>query len=327
MSTTEPGRPGSVSDPASRESGGPASAPSSASVPPVSSRDQPRFGSAERKAVLAAAFQDQGDDYDRLRPGYPDAVIDVILAHLPEHPAHLPENPRLPRAVDLGAGTGKLSWALADHGFEVTAVDTSEAMLRAALRRGTSAARPTPASAPSAAHPTPASAPAAEPLTIRVAPAERTGLPGGRAHLVTAAQAWHWFDAPAATAEAARLLAPGGILALLWNTLDVAIPWVHRLSRIMHAGDVQREDFLPDVGPQLVLADRHVHRWEDPMPTQDAIDLARTRSYVITAPVERRAQVLANLDWYLHDHLGHEVGSIVGVPYRTDLFLYRRAED
>ena len=61
------------------------------------------------------------------------------------------------------------------------------------------------------------------------------------------------------------------------------------------------------------------------MPTQDVIDLARTRSYVITAPEERRQKVLANLDWYLHDHLGHARGARVGVPYRTDLFLYRVA--
>ncbi len=120
-----------------------------------------------------------------------------------------------------------------------------------------------------------------------------------------------------------RLLAPGGVLALVWNMLDVTIPWVHRLSRIMHAGDIHREDFDPTVGPGLELTERRALTWEDPMPTQDVIDLARTRSYVITAPEERRQKVLANLDWYLHDHLGHPRGARVGVPYRTDLFLYR----
>ena len=285
----------------------------STTPPPVSSRHEPRFRSAERKEALAAAFQDQGEDYDRLRPGYPTAVIDAILAHLPDaHSARAAgadgstAQPYLPRAVDLGAGTGKLSWALAERGLDVTAVDTSPAMLDTARKRGPSD-----------------DAPLAPTLATHVAPAESTGLPASTAHLVTAAQAWHWFDAPAASAEVARLLAPGGVLALVWNTLDVAIPWVHRLSRIMHAGDVQREDFRPTVGPELALIERVVHRWEDPMPTQDAIDLARTRSYVITATEERRAKVLANLDWYLHEHLEHAPGSVVGIPYRTDLFLYR----
>ena len=267
-------------------------------IPPISARDEPRFGSAERKRTLAGAFAGQGADYDRLRPGYPDAVLDAMLAPLAGSAPTL-------RAIDLGAGTGKLSSALAERGLEVTAVDTSEAMLEVARARGGTIT--------------------AGSLATRLARAEETGLPAASAELVTVAQAWHWFDAEAASAEVERLLAPGGVLALVWNMLDVTIPWVHRLSRIMHAGDIHREDFAPTVGPELELTDRRAITWEDPMPTQDVIDLARTRSYVITAPEERRQKVLANLDWYLHDHLGHARGARVGVPYRTDLFLYRAA--
>lgn len=271
-------------------------------VPPISARDEPRFRNAERKSALAAAFQDQGEHYDRLRPGYPDAALDAMLAPVPERAGG-----GAARAIDLGAGTGKLSWALVGRGLEVTAVDTSAAMLATARGDG-------PTGGGSA------------PLTTHLASAESTGLPAGSAELVTVAQAWHWFDAEAASAEVVRLLAPGGVLALVWNMLDVTIPWVHRLSRIMHAGDIHREDFLPTVGAGLELTGRSVHPWEDPMPTQDVIDLARTRSYVITAPEERRAKVLANLDWYLHEHLGHAPGEVIGVPYRTDLFLFRATD-
>ena len=267
-------------------------------IPPISARDEPRFGSAERKRTLAGAFAGQGADYDRLRPGYPDAVLDAMLAPLAGSAPTL-------RAIDLGAGTGKLSSALAERGLEVTAVDTSAAMLEVARARGRTIA--------------------AGSLSTHLARAEETGLPGSSAELVTVAQAWHWFDAEEASAEVARLLASEGVLALVWNMLDVTIPWVHRLSRIMHAGDIHREDFAPTVGPELELTDRRAITWEDPMPTQDVIDLARTRSYVITAPEERRQKVLSNLDWYVHDHLGHARGARVGVPYRTDLFLYRVA--
>ena len=273
-------------------------------IPPISGREAPRFRSAERKNALAAAFQEQGEDYDRLRPGYPAAALEAMLAQAPERAGGGER-----RAIDLGAGTGKLSWALAAHGLEVTAVDTSAAMLETALRGG---------QAGRAAPRLPVSS-----LTTYLAPAEDTGLTTGSAELVTVAQAWHWFDADAASAEVIRLLAPGGVLALVWNMLDVTIPWVHRLSRIMHAGDIHRENFLPEVGEGLELARRSVHEWEDPMPTGDVIDLARTRSYVITASEERRAKVLANLDWYLHELLGHAPGDVIGVPYRTDLFLYR----
>ncbi|MDN5685888.1 MAG: class I SAM-dependent methyltransferase [Brachybacterium sp.] len=297
-------------------------------VPPISSRAEPRFASAARKGALADAFQEQGEDYDRLRPGYPDAVIDAILEQVTSGP-----DGGAARAIDLGAGTGKLSWALAGRGLDVTAVDTSAAMLEIALRRVSSAPdgehSASAAEAPTLGTPThaaPAHTPwtaAAPTLTTHLASAESTGLPADSAELITVAQAWHWFDAQAASAEVTRLLAPGGVLALVWNMLDVTIPWVHRLSRIMHAGDIHREDFLPTVGAELELTDRAVHRWEDPMPTQDVIDLTRTRSYVITASEERRAKVLANLDWYIHEHLGHAPGSLLGVPYRTDRFLYR----
>ena len=47
--------------------------------------------------------------------------------------------------------------------------------------------------------------------------AEDTTLAAHTAQLVTAGQAFHWFDPEAAGAEARRLLAPGGWSALIWN--------------------------------------------------------------------------------------------------------------
>ncbi len=234
-------------------------------------------------------------------------------------------------ATDLGAGTGKLTRALAERvrvaaqttgeaetapPLVVTAVDPSEAMLQQ-LRDRMAVPESTMCAAPGAD------------TTVEVrtmlGTAEQTGLPDSSQSVVTVAQAWHWFDRDRATQEILRILAPGGVVALVWNTLDVAIPWVHRYSRIMHAGDVQRDGFMPDVGEGLQLVDRMVHRWEDQRRTHELINLALTRSYAVTAPVERRERVLANLDWYVHEHLGHAPGATVGIPYRTDLFLYRRA--
>lgn len=292
-----------------------------ATAPPVSARDTPRFGSDERRRALATAFTTQGDDYDRLRPGYPAELIDALIALVPDHARDV---------VDLGAGTGKLSWELVRRGLRVTAVDPSASMLGAALARGErsvgTAEQAAEGVASTSARGGVPVASAIGSLSTHVGTAEATGLPAECADLVTVAQAWHWFDADAAARECLRILRPGGVLALLWNSLDVQIPWVHRLSRIMHAGDVHREDFEPPMPPVFVLERKQSLRWQDPMPTHDLIDLARTRSYVITAPEERRARVLANLDWYLHEHLEHAPGSIVGVPYRTELFLYRPAD-
>lgn len=259
-------------------------------APPVSRRSAPRFGTRERHRELGAAFSDQGEDYDRLRPGYPPAAIDAILAAAPG----------ARDAVDLGAGTGKLAWALVDRGLAVTAVDPSTTMLAAAR-----SARPD-----------------GECLAVREGTAEATGLADACADLVTAAQAWHWFEVGPACAEIARILRPGRVLALVWNTLDVTVPWVHRYSRIMHAGDVIRDDFTPPVAAGFSLRSRSVTHWEDPRTTVELVELARTRSYVVTAAPERRERVLANLDWYVHEHLGHARGAVVGVPYRTDVLCY-----
>ena len=112
-----------------------------------------------------------------------------------------------------------------------------------------------------------------------VAPAEATGLPDASADLVVAAQAWHWFDTSEATREAARLLRPGGRAGLVWNQLDTTVPWVHRLSRIMHAGDVHKPDYRPPSGPELVGWESALFHWEDAI-TPEGIVIEQATSSV-----------------------------------------------
>jgi SAM-dependent methyltransferase len=215
-----------------------------------------------------------------VRPGYPSDAVDWLVS----------EEART--AVDLGAGTGKLTALLAARGLTVTAVDPSPDML-AELRR---------------LHPG---------IATVVAPAESTSLPSAAADLVVAAQAWHWFDPGAATREAVRLLAPGGRVGLVWNQLDTSVPWVHRLSRIMHAGDVHKPDFHPPSGPELAGWEAASFPWEDPITPPGIVELAKSRSYYLRASEKHRAKVESNLDWYLHEHLGHTDEEVLLLPYRT----------
>lgn len=234
----------------------------------------------QRRQELGQSFRDGGEHYDRVRPGYPADSADWLI------PAGASD------AADLGAGTGKFTALLVRRGLRTVAIDPSTDMLeqlRASLP-GVAAVEGT---------------------------AERTGLPADAFDLVTVAQAWHWCDPLLASTEAARILRPHGVLGLIWNQLDTSVPWVHRLSRIMHAGDVHKPHFRPPVGPEFTGLESHLTRWEDPVSTQDLMELAKSRSYYLRAGEATRQKVLSNLDWYLHEHLGHVPGEILPLPYLT----------
>jgi SAM-dependent methyltransferase len=238
-----------------------------------------------RRYELGQSFQDGGEHYDRVRPGYPADSADWLIGSVRRAGG-------ASDAADIGAGTGKFTALLVQRGLAVSAVDPSEDMLtqlRLALPG----------------------------VPAFVGTAEATGLADEAFDVVSVAQAWHWCDPLLASTELARILRQGGVLGLLWNQLDTSVPWVHRLSRIMHAGDVHKPDFRPIVGPEFEGLESHLTRWEDPVTTEDIIELAKSRSYYLAAGESTRAKVLANLDWYLHEHLSHSPSDVLELPYLT----------
>ena len=89
--------------------------------------------------------------------------------------------------------------------------------------------------------------------------AEAIPLPDASVDVVTVAQAFHWFDAPAALAEIARVLAPGGGLAILWNERDESTAWVAEMSRLIrwHERTVSRYQHVD--WAEIVARRRAVH--------------------------------------------------------------------
>ena len=243
--------------------------------------------SAQRRDELASAFQSGAESYDKIRPSYPDAALDFTLQN---HPV---------RAVDIGCGSGIFTEQLVGHGLDVTAVDPSEDMLSVLAKR------------------------LPEVVTL-CASGEATGLAENSFDLVTYAQAWHWVDHPKASAEAARLLRDHGWLTLLWNQLDVSIPWVHRLARIMHAGDVHRPELEPPLGPEFKKPEHGIWHWSMPLDFDEIVELTKSRSYYRKATATTQAKVEANLQWYWTEHLGHEPSEKVQVPYLTHAWRSRR---
>jgi SAM-dependent methyltransferase len=156
---------------------------------------------AERDERLrhGSSFGAAAAAYAEHRPDYAEAAIRWALE---------PVSTRQPlRVLDLGAGTGKLTAALVAIGAEITAVEPDPAML-AELRRSLGSVRALPGSA------------------------EEIPLPDASVDAVLAGQAMHWFDLDRAIPEIARVLAPGGVLAGLWNVDDDRVGWVATLAQI-----------------------------------------------------------------------------------------------
>jgi len=135
----------------------------------------------------AAVFSQKVAAYVASRPGYPDALFDALLAigALSADKA----------VADVGAGTGLLTQSLLSRARLVTAIEPSDDM-RAAC------------DAQLAGHPNYRS--------LR-GTAEHTSLGDASVDLVTAAQAFHWFDIDASRQEILRVLRPAGQVALIWN--------------------------------------------------------------------------------------------------------------
>ncbi|MFJ1757836.1 class I SAM-dependent methyltransferase [Kitasatospora sp. NPDC088134] len=142
----------------------------------------------------ASSFGSAAVAYAEHRPDYAPAALAWALEGSPG-----------PRVLDLGAGTGKLTAGLVAAGAQVTAVEPDPEML-AELRRTLPGVRALAGSA------------------------EEIPLPDGSVDAVLAGNALHWFDLDTAGPEIARVLAPGGVLAGLWNTLDDGVDWVAALA-------------------------------------------------------------------------------------------------
>ncbi|WP_104118104.1 class I SAM-dependent methyltransferase [Arthrobacter sp. B1805] len=229
---------------------------------------------------MASAYLSGAGRYDRVRPGYPAAVADWII------PGHAR------RVADIGAGTGLFTSLLTGRGLEVTAVDPSEDMLTVLTAR-------------------------LPQVPVLLGTAEHSLLPTASMDLLTLAQTWHWCDHPAALREAGRVLQPGGRIALVWNQLDVSLPWVHRLSRIMHAGDVFSPAYRPDFGGAFGPAEEMLVHWTQELAVADVVDLARSRSYYQRASAPLRERVDSNLLWYLTEYLAFSGDAVIRIPYYT----------
>ena len=257
----------------------------------------------------------QAREYDALRPRYPDEVVAHILATGAAGAA----GEAAQRIVELGAGTGILTRALMRSGQgqgqgqrEGVSIEALEAVEPSAIMAEVLRQR---------------SGDAVDQGLLRVhrSTAEDTGLEAGGADVVVASQAWHWFDAPVVQREIHRILAPGGVLMIVSNHLDTEDAWIHRLTRIMRAGDIYRPGGAPALHPGLFLPVETMEtRWTRELTSAGVRRLATTLSSWLSAGEKERQRRRANLDWYLGEHTGLAPEDQVVLPYVTVLHAARR---
>ncbi|MEV2214857.1 class I SAM-dependent methyltransferase [Streptomyces sp. NPDC050997] len=136
--------------------------------------------------------------YDQARPGYPDALVARIVAGSPG-----------PDVLDIGCGTGIAARQFQAAGCAVLGVEPDARMADFARARG---------------------------LEVEVAAFEAWQPAGRMFDTVIAAQSWHWVDPVAGTARAARVLRPGGRLAIFGHVYEppaeVAEPFAAAIRRV-----------------------------------------------------------------------------------------------
>ncbi len=232
--------------------------------------------------VPALSFGAVADAYERARPSYPREAAEWLVGRAPA------------RVLELGAGTGKLTEQLLALGHRVVATDPVEPMLRHLVGR----LPRTPAA---------------------LATAEQIPLRARSVDVVVGAQSFHWFDLDRALPEIARVLRPGGHLALVWNLRDERIPWVKRLGTLIGTQEQQNDPTHALLSSHLFgYVETSTYRFWQQVDRPRLHDLVRSRSNIATMTETERERVLRKVD-ALYDDYGRGADGML-LPYVTHCY-------
>ena len=230
-------------------------------------------------------FGAHADAYERARPEWPEQAARWLV----------PETAQL--VVELGAGTGKLTRAVAALGVRAVAVEPDLRML--ALLRGVG-------------------------LEGVEGSAEAIPFDGGVADAVVAGSSLHWFELALALPEIHRVLRPGGRFAFGWNHRDDRHPAIARMGEAVYAAQARlrtprwrTRDWPADLIASGLFRDVEHALFEHvlELPREALDDHLMSYSGVAALPDEERERVLAAVADILDSDASVSGGGTLRLPF------------
>lgn len=238
-------------------------------------------------------FGAHAGSYERARPEWPEAAARWLV----------PEDAEL--VVELGAGTGKLTRAVAALGVRVTAVEPDPRMLAVLREQG---------------------------LEGVEGSAEAIPLGDGEAGAVVAGSCVHWFDLDRALNEVHRVLRPGGRFGFGWNGRDGRHPTIARMNEVVYSAAPDRtrwrdRDWAEEVSAGGLLREvehrsfEHVHE----LPRSALEDHLYSYATIASLPDPERRRVFADVADVLDSDPLVSDGESLKLPFVVTAYRATRA--
>ena len=244
----------------------------------------------EHSEARRQSFGAIADDYARFRPGPPEEAVRWLV------PADATD------ILEIGSGTGALTTRLAERAGHVRAVEP-DARMRAVLAERVNG--------------------------VEIVAGQAEDLPADDASfdVVIGSSMWHWVDEEVALAEVARVLRPGGTLALLWSGTDRSVGWMRALwaggvalseEQIERADADRRDRHRVHLDPDSPFdpPETRVIRWNQAMTPDEVVGLAGTYSEIITMEPSQRRDYLAAIVRFIETQPVPTHQGAIDVPMR-----------
>lgn len=248
----------------------------------------------------SSGFEAAADEYEAARPEIPEVALRFLTEQLCLRASS--------RILDVGAGTGKITRALARTYQNIIALEPVQAM-RQKIHMFAPNTR------------------------VIGGVTEAIPLENVSVDAVVAGNSFHWFANATALQEIARVLKPEGRIGLLWTVRDESVDWVAELIHIMDrhrgytpgyregkwAAILAQSERFRRVGQKSFQFSQRTNR-------KTVTDRVASMSFIQQLSPGERQKILEEISTILRKSSSTEWGADVEFPYRTDVFVYELAD-